>query len=120
MTRYTLNLGKKKYFKQILNGTKKFEGRMATEKYLNMQIGDELQIILPKSKIYALFRIKSIDKYSGFRELLMAKGFRNLIPDAKNLDEAVNVYHQIYKPADVAKYGCVAIELELIQGSTKL
>lgn len=95
------------YFTHIKNGTKKVEGRLNKSKFAQMKIGDE---ILLNEEIRLEITNKTI--YKTFRDMITFEGVKNVIPDAKSVDEAESVYYKFYSKEDEANFGVVAIEVK--------
>lgn len=49
--------------------------------------------------------------YTSFREMLEIEGFSSVIPDARSIDEAIDIYRKFYTTEDEALYGAVALHL---------
>jgi ASC-1-like (ASCH) protein len=97
------------YFTHIKNGIKKVEGRLNKSKFLEMKIGDE---ILLNEEVKLEITNKTI--YKSFKEMIAFEGIKNVIPDAKSLDEAEGVYYKFYSKEDENSFGVSAIEVRLI------
>lgn len=97
------------YFTFIKNGIKTVEGRLNKGKFLEIQIGDELLV-------NKTFRLEIISKniYKKFREMIIAEGVENTVPDAKSIEEAERVYYKFYSKDDEEKFGVVAVKIKLI------
>jgi ASC-1-like (ASCH) protein len=91
----------------IKSGEKKVEGRLAKEKYLNLNNGDLISINNIEVKI------KGVTKYSSFEEMLIMEGVKNVIPNAKDLSEAVSVYYNFYSKEDEKTFGVVGINIKI-------
>ncbi|MBO8175292.1 MAG: ASCH domain-containing protein [Thermococcus sp.] len=100
-----------KYIWFIKNGKKKIEVRLYDEKRRRLKRGD---IILVNNGDLKL-KVKDIRTYNSFRELLLKEGFKNVIPMASSLEEALRELYNIYSPEEEKKWGVVAIEIEPIQ-----
>jgi ASC-1-like (ASCH) protein/predicted acetyltransferase len=96
------------YLGFIKSRKKVVEGRLAKPKYLDLQKGDRIKINDLEIEVLG------IKKYAGFREMLIKEGFKNLIPDAENLEEAINVYYKFYTQEDESKYGVAAISIRVL------
>lgn len=95
------------YLSLIKSGKKVVEGRLGKEKYLNLQKGDLIKINNLE------IEVRGVEKYPSFKEMLVMEGVKNIIPDAKDLDSAVQVYYKFYKPEDEAQFGVAAIFLNV-------
>jgi len=107
MKKYKLELDVQEPFLSFIkSGKKKVEGRLAKEKYLNLENGDLIKI----NDVGV--RIKGVTKYQSFEEMLIMEGVKNVIPNAKNLDEAVSVYYKFYSREDEKYFGVVGIAIK--------
>jgi ASC-1-like (ASCH) protein len=97
------------FFTQIKNGIKKVEGRLNKSKFLEMKVGDE---ILLNEEVKLEITNKTI--YKTFRDMIVFEGVKNVIPDAKSLDEAEAVYYKFYSKEDEASFGVSAIEVRVV------
>jgi len=95
------------YLSLIKSGKKIIEGRLGKDKYLNLKKGDLIKINNLE------IEIGKVEKYSSFKEMLIMEGVKNIIPDAKDLDSAIQIYYKFYKPEDEDQFGVVAIFLIL-------
>lgn len=95
------------YFSFLKDGQKSVEGRLEKGKYLQLK-KDEILIINKSLKL----KIVKITKYKSFEEMLIFEGIKNVIPDEKNLKDAVNVYRKFYLKEDEKKYGVIAIKIK--------
>lgn len=53
----------------------------------------------------------AIRRYASFVEMVMAEGYANVIPSAKDAQAAAGEYNKYYSAADQAKYGVLAIAI---------
>ena len=92
----------------IGNGTKRVEGRINDGKAATFKPGDSICF---SGAITC--RITKIEPYTSFKAMLDACGFKNCIPNATTIEEAIAVYNSIPGYTDrVKKYGCLAIYIE--------
>lgn len=52
--------------------------------------------------------------YKTFEDMIVFEGVKNVIPDAKNIDEAEIVYYKFYSKEDEKVFGVVAIGLRVV------
>ena len=97
------------YFRNVLEGKKIYELRLYDEKRKAMNIGDVITI-KHNDNTYSSYNvvITGIKVFTSFKKALKNSGFDKVIPDAKNFDEAINVYLKIPNyPEGESKYGVV-------------
>lgn len=94
------------YFSSILSGEKIVEGRLNKGKFLDLQIGDILRI---NSEVE--FKVLEKNIYPNFREMIEKEGLKNVIPDKKTIEDAVDIYRKFYTEEDELKYGVVGIKI---------
>lgn len=97
------------YFSYIKNGIKIIEGRLNKGKFLEMKMGDE--ILLNES-----VKLEVVNKtiYKTFKEMIMFEGIKNVVPDAKNIEEAEATYYKYYTKEDESQYSVVGIQVRVI------
>jgi ASC-1-like (ASCH) protein len=105
------------WWSAILDGTKTIEGRKGSPKWLGLAIGNTLRCIEPKSGRSFLAMIVGIRKYYGEDPLvtyLTQEGVARVLPGAVNLTTAISIYLQWSTPAEIQKYGMMAIAVKVI------
>lgn len=109
---------------EILAGNKTVEGRLGKGKFLEIRPGDELNIredIWKDNKIEESFPSKAkvevtqVLHFKSFSEMLRTIDYRQAIPGAKTLQEAVDAYGKFYSPADEERHGVVALVFRPIE-----
>jgi ASC-1-like (ASCH) protein len=108
----------------IIAGRKTIEGRLGKGKFANYQIGDIIRLrrdIRDKQGVLhdggpdqASVEVVAIRRYATFLDMVIAEGFRRVIPSAQTAEVAAGEYNKFYSPADQAKYGVLAIEIALV------
>lgn len=110
---HTMGL-QRKYFDQIRNGQKIYEGRLYDEKRRLIEIGDIIEFTCEGESFQRM--VSQIILADTFALGLWSVGYELCIPDAKSLDEAVDVYMSIPSYArDESKYHVVFFKLDLIE-----
>ncbi len=94
------------YASLILQGRKTVEGRLNRGKFATVQVGDRVLI-----NDQVEFVITGKNQYATFKEMLEQEGVENVIPDAKSVAEAVQVYYSFYMPEEEWEFGVVGLEL---------
>jgi ASC-1-like (ASCH) protein len=97
------------FFAQLKNGIKKVEGRLNRSTFLEMKVGDQISL---NEEV----RLEIVNKtiYKTFRDMIIFECIKNIIPDAKSIDEAAAVYYKFYSKEDEANFGVASIEVRLI------
>jgi ASC-1-like (ASCH) protein len=110
--------------KQIQNGSKTVEARLAKLRFRKFRAGDRIRI---REDIWAGGQIVSsqlsstrttvveIEKFSSFVEMFRHVDFKKVNPDARSAAEALDRIRQFYTPEDEQKYGVLAIHFKLDQ-----
>ena len=93
----------------LLNWKKTVEWRLNKWKFASLQVGDVLFF-----ESWGEFMVENISYYHSFREMIQTLWRENIIPDAENDDEAINIYHRFYTLEDENKYWVVAIQMKRI------
>lgn len=107
-TYYSFNV-QEPYKTFILNGQKIFEWRLNKWKFKEMQVWDILEFEETHEKLL----IKSKKNFSTFKEMIEFCSIEKIIPDAKTLDEAINVYYKFYTKEQEKEFWVIAIEMEI-------
>ena len=69
------------------------DARVLFSKYKRLKAGSIVKFI--NGARFILKKLKSLQKYPGFRELLTAEGYKSCLPNCTDLDEAVEMYHSL-------------------------
>lgn len=101
-------------FRCIAEGSKKAEGRIASEYVRSFKVGEEL--LLKSSEEYVVCKISYLNFYKIFEDMLISEGFKNMIPFAKDFEEAVDIYKKFPGSERVATMGCCAIGVKYLRG----
>lgn len=105
----------RKYLEQIRTRQKIIEGRVWDKTIVNFQCND---IIIFHSHddppLLVRCRIIALPRYDNFHDMLQLGGYKNYLPDAETLEEAIAVYHGFPSYCERARrHGVVAIYLKL-------
>jgi len=100
------------WFDYVKNGKKIVEGRIYDDSRKKYKINDMLMIISKKGEIIRK-KITGLLRFKTFEEGMKIIDYKLLIPNANNVEEALNVYYNIpgYKEKQV-KNGVLFIFLE--------
>lgn len=58
--------------------------------------------------------VKGVRTYLSIREMLENESLNKVLPDAKNVDDGVEIYKRFYTKEQENEYGVVAIEVERV------
>jgi len=113
------------YFEYIMNGKKKFEGRVCGPACRLMHVGDCLQLFDNREGWGIICEIISKDTYKDFKDMLEAKGVLPLLPQLEDkskwmtkdqlLQEGIRVYQSFPGSNRVRHYGAAAIGVKFIR-----
>lgn len=92
---------------EIAAGRKKVEGRLWRGRFRQILRGDKLKLGSVETTV------KVVVWYPSFKAMLIGEGVEAVIPKAGSLEEAMDVYRQIYSEAEEKRYGVVAFRLSL-------
>lgn len=105
---YPFNV-KEPYKTFLLNWQKTIEWRLNKWKFINMKKWDILQF-----DSWEKFIVENVSHYQSFKEMIQILWRENIIPDAKDDEEARNVYYRFYTPEDEKKFWVVWIQVKRI------
>ncbi|MBS0655752.1 MAG: hypothetical protein JSR46_08240 [Verrucomicrobia bacterium] len=124
-TSHEFSIMSEHYLNDIMLGKKKYEGRVNTEKYRKMHVGDTLKLYEHEAGWGIVCRITSLTPFSSFKDMLETLGVLNLLPQLEPLsqsvsreallDEAIRVYTAFPGSERVHSFGCVAIGVIFLQ-----
>ena len=92
----------------LISWEKIFEWRLNKWKFKKIKIWDFLKL-----ETWENFLVKNKFSFESFYEMMKNLWFEKIIPNAKNEEEAVNVYYKFYTKEQEKEFGVVAIEVEL-------
>jgi len=113
------------YLQAIMDGIKKYEGRVHGSMYKKFKVGDELRLFDGRARWGIRCKVTSLDTFRSFREMLEAKGVVAMLPQMKDkaaylsqeklLEEGVRVYQSFPGSQRVYREGCVAIGVQFLE-----
>jgi len=103
------------YFDFIKSGKKTIEGRINSDKFKDLKIGDKLIFTTDHTSEQLICVVKDFKTYPDFHSMLESEGIQNCLPGITDLQEAVNIYENLpgYKEK-VKQFGALAIRIECI------
>ena len=99
------------YYSYIISGKKTVEGRINKGKFAILNKGDI--ILLGKEEIQ--FRVIKKTIYNTFEQMINSEGIENVIPDKKDVKDAINVYYTFYTRKQEKEFGVVAIKIKQLE-----
>ena len=102
------------HFRHVVANKKQVDGRVFFPSLRNLKAGCTIKYTLGQEFVFK--RLTSLQEYKCFRDMLRTEGLRQCLPNAKDLDKAVDMYHKLkangkdYKTL-AKKYGVVALRL---------
>lgn len=100
---------KKPYFDAIMEGRKTLEVRVGYNSIKRLKAGGLLQ--LETGHTSGVVRIRAIRIYDNFADMLAAEPWRQIVPQARDAEEALHLLRKIY-PARKERLGVHVIEIE--------
>ena len=112
-----INTDERPYLKWLKDGIKTAEGRVNSEKYQKIAIGDEIIFTDTGSSDFIKGIVIFKHEYSTFEEMLKLEGVKNMLPFLADddLNEGIQVYQNFPGSERVKKFGCVAIGIEVTE-----
>lgn len=105
------------WWSRIFEGTKTVEGRKGTERWSKLKPGDILRCVEPQRGQYFNAEIIAIRQYKGedpLLDYLTREGLLRTLPGVTTLTEGIAVYLQFSTPAEIRRYGMLAIEVRVV------
>lgn len=118
---YELSMMGEHYLTNIMLGKKKYEGRVNTEKYRIMQVGDILKFYENEARWGIVCEITSLNPFSSFKEMVETLGVFNLLPQLELVNPpdllaaSISIYSSFPGAERVHTYGCVGIGVKFLQ-----
>lgn len=108
---------RKLYLDMIKLGIKTIEGRIDAGmfRFTNLKIGQSIRFFYtnPSGRDEVTCEITDIKRYASFAEMLRNEGYKPCVPNAKSMDDAVNIYNNIPGyAARAAQSGVLAIHIK--------
>lgn len=112
-----INTAERPYLKWLRDGVKTAEGRVNTEKYQKIKIGDEIVFTDTKSEDFIRGTVVFKHKYATFEEMLKSEGVKNMLPflNDTDLEKGIQVYQNFPGAERVKKFGCVVIGIDVTE-----
>ncbi len=104
------------YFHQIASAQKTAEGRIASQKYVNLKAGDVVEFLANSGQYNPLkAKVTAVSTYPDFAAMLYEEGLESMLPGANSVDEGAQLYSSFGDYSkQVQASGCVAVRFTLI------
>jgi len=102
------------YIKWIATKKKTAEGRVNSPFFKKLKKNDTV-VFYNKYKDYVLCKITYLHEYKNFYAMLFHEKFKSMLPFAKNIEDAENIYLGFPGSNRVKKYGALAIGLDCLK-----
>ncbi|MFH0905296.1 MAG: ASCH domain-containing protein [bacterium] len=99
------------HFTFVKNGQKTIEGRLKKGEYANLKTGDHIVVQNDDETDSVEVIVKDVRPYPTLLEMLSREKLNEILPDIKNIDQAMQAYRQFYTPEQEAEFGVIAIEI---------
>lgn len=111
------------YLENIINGEKKYEGRINTQKCRNMKVSDHLKLFDKEAGFGIICEITSLDVFDSFDEMLKKMGVLKLLTQLKEknyssdelLRQGLKIYMNFPGSKRVYIQGAVAIGVKFLK-----
>lgn len=109
--------------KYIKDGTKTVEIRLNRGKFKDYKPGDRVNIredfyedgkLVNSIENQAITEIVKVEMYPTFKDAISAVGFKQVIPWASSIDEAVEVAYRFYTKEEEKEFNVLAIHFKLV------
>lgn len=102
-------------FELVKNGTKNVEARVNDEKRRQIKIGDKIEVLKrPEEKETLWVCVKNLALFKDFAELAAQYPIERLYSPSYTKEEYLALFPKFYSDEEIAKYGTVAIEFEVV------
>ena len=114
-----INTSERPYLKWLKDGIKTAEGRVNSEKYQEIQLGDEVFFTDTQGENFIKGIVIFKHEYVSFKEMLISEGVKNMLPFLNNdeLEKGIKVYQNFPGAERVKKFDCVAIGIKIIESN---
>ena len=103
---------KQPYLTYIKKGIKSIEGRVFSEKFSQLVVGDTIRFYNLNEEV--ICRVVFLHKYKDFYEMLKNEKITELLPHTSNIEDGVKIYMKFPRASRVKKMGALAIGIEVI------
>jgi ASC-1-like (ASCH) protein len=100
------------YFTFVKQGKKTIEGRIRKGYYRLIKPGDHIIIFNEEETDNLEVLVKRVAPYESIWEMLKAEPLKKIVPDAKSIDDGVQIYRRFYTEEQEKEFGVVAIEIK--------
>lgn len=101
---------KEPYLTYIKKGIKKAEGRVNSEAFSKLQVGDLIEFYNFQDKV--LCEIIFLHRYHNFQEMLEKEGIKTMLPYTDSFEEGIKIYEKFPGANRVQLLGALAIGIK--------
>lgn len=107
----------------IRRGLKTVEGRLGKPRFLQIKEGDVLivrediwkdGVVIGSHDDALQLKVTQVLYFESFEEMLKAIDYEAVVPNAKNLQDAISKYDEFYSHKEEKEYGVVALFFEVV------
>lgn len=103
------------YFTFVKNGQKTIEGRINKGEYRFVKPGDHIVVFNNEETDSVEVIVKDVRHYYSIKNMLDNEPLGKLLPNARTIDQAMDIYKQFYTDEQQKEFGVVAVEVESIK-----
>lgn len=117
-----INKPERPYLRWLKEGIKTAEGRINSEKYKKINIGDIITFTDTQNDNFIEGIVTFKHEYKTFETMLKVEGVKNMLPflDDDDLAKGVQIYRDFPGSQRIEKYGCVAIGIKVTESKLTL
>ena len=110
MTEFELHV-QEPWFSLIYFGHKTIEGRLAKNKFLNMQPNDTILFKNNDLGCKRSFskRIRKLTKYKSFKDFLTKEDIQTILPTINDIEIGISIYRKYYSEQQEKTFGILGI-----------
>ena len=105
------------WFDQIQSGKKTIEGRVKFGFFGKLNKGDKIKLSNSDKSKFITCTVENLEDFKNFHDLLDGEKLNKVFPDAKTVNDGLEIYKKFYKDEDIEKNGVVAITLKVHEKS---
>lgn len=109
------------YFDYMLNGTRRIEMRLYSDKKRYMKVGDKIRFFkLPDNNEYFDAKIVELIKCKSFADIIDNYDIKYLVDKDYKVEDLIKSLRGMYTKDEETKYGVIGIKVELLSDLQKI